>query len=140
MKTGEFIQTQYTREIARIKSELVVAEKQILEEKEIRSLQEKLKLHQYTFAGSMYIGFNCSGGIELGVAKNSYDWILALRCREGAVEVSPILEKELQQFHLRELKTIHPKRAGELLRGLAKQQMLVETPAPATRKWWEFWK
>lgn len=136
MKTGQFIQTQYDREIKRIKSEITLAMEQVAQEQEIVQLQKQLQLHAHHAEGAFQVHLNCSGVVCLQFRDDS---------RNNNVVVGDKLDARafgcLEHMHLKELKSIHPKRTGEMLRYLAKREMLVtEGTEKTTKKWWQFWK
>lgn len=136
MKTGKFIEQQYEREIARIVSETEMAESQILDEAEILALQERLHLHEFVEEGCMIVNFNCGGGVGLHYRDGGGNWRNLFYTYQN---YSPDFET-LKSLRLCALKTIHPKRAGELVRMLAKRHMLDLSVEPAPIKaWWKFW-
>lgn len=143
MKTGVFIQQQYDREIARIVAEIETAKSQILAEVEILGLQAKLCLHESHKEGAMIVHLNCSGAIQLKYDEGNQRWLPLLTIHAEKPESyfnAPDIES-LSKLHLRDLKTIQPKRTGELVRMMAKRHMLeVKKTETAPKKWWQFWK
>lgn len=138
MKTGTFIQAQYDKEIARILNELVVAEKQLRAEVEILALQAKIKLHEEHREGAMVVHFNTGGSISIYMVKRG-NWINLLNIHaDPRYRTVTSYAEELEGLHLKELKSIQPKRAAEIMRMMAKKFLLIqESP---TKRWWEFWK
>ena len=146
IKTGNFIEQQYAREIQRILAELRIAETQRRAEKEILDLQSKLTIHQHWQEGSFVVHFNCGGTIVIAtIVRGTWISLLTVHANPEVEKRSwvPQLEK-LDQLHLKELKTIQPKRACEIVRMLAKRHMLVleatEKQEASIKKWWQFWK
>jgi len=143
MKTGAFIQQQYDREIARIVSEIELAKAQIVAEPEILALQAKLCLHEHYKEGAMIVHLNCSGAICLKYDSGNSSWLplLTIRIEKSESYFNPQDLAGLSKLHLRDLKTIQPKRAGELVRMMAKRHMLdLPSPSPSPPKpFWKFW-
>ena len=143
MKTGKFIEQQYAREIERIVAEIEMAKSQILGEAEILALQAKLCLHEHYKEGAMIAHLNCSGSICIKYDSGNSSWLPLLTIHIEKPESyfnAPDIES-LSKLHLRDLKTIRPKRAGELVRMMAKRHMLeVEKTETAPKKWWQVWK
>jgi len=139
MKTGVFIEKSYQKEIDRIQKELQEAIPAILKEKEIIDLQYRVKVHETYKDGELSVHFNCGGGILLYYkhpVKGTYG------CPQTVITLYPdrVINNEkmtLEQYHLKTLKAIHPKRFPELIRAGAKKFLLVEE-APATKPWWKF--
>lgn len=146
MRTGQFIQKQYEKEISRILRELEVAEKEILAETEILNLQSRIRAYDKLQEGTLVVEFQ-SGGVVIAMSSskitsnNVFKTLWQHHNDPNKVKSwqKPDLEF-LNQMHLSELKKCHPKMAGQLLRQLAKQALLDKEETIITRKWWEFWK
>lgn len=134
MKTGQFIQSQYQREIARIESELQIAATEILREQEIIDLQTQIKIHDHLQEGTLLVHLNCSGLIGIYFAKTSTDWQALWLSTAPESFKNYVLESQ----HLSKLKAFKPKIAAAKLRELAKKSMLV-SETTTERPWWKFW-
>lgn len=144
MKTGKFIEKMYQTEVHRIMNELRThAPKIYKEEQEIIRLQNKLRICDSVVEKLLHISFSSDGSINIGVIRygGGFQFTKNGELKERDME---FIKENLYSFHIDELRKTHPKRMGELLRQLAKKNMLPSVEEGSNqntnRKWWKFWK
>lgn len=141
MRTGQFIKVSYQKEIDRIQKEITNVIPYILAEREILDIQSRIKIHENFHDGQEYLHYNCGGSIIFRVktptSKTYGNSQTIFSIDDGKVGHDPSFT--LEEYHLKTLQSIHPKRFPELLRASAKKLLLHESPEVATKPWWKFW-
>lgn len=141
MKTLDFINKNYQKEINRINREIEEVIPKIEEEAELLALFRKMYNNQVYRDGEISILFYSDGYSSFRCQQPaSYTYsnpqdIFSYSPSKGIIHNDQFT---LEEYHLKTLKGIHPKRFPELIRAGAKKYLLAEEQ-PATKPWWKFW-